>query len=503
MSKFVKLSKLIRDQLPGGVTDNHENFVAFLEYYYEWLENKHNPVDNVRNWDLYSSVDSDVDAFVEEFKKEVLGSIPVNILADKRRLIRHSKDFWQSKGTDRSFKFLFRILFNEDIEVYYPKENIFRLSAGNWVPNDRVLIMTSTHEPTEFLYKRIRQVRQINPFESVEASAVVVKSFKRLSGRILQTILFIDDVLGEFEDGYQIQLIEDSSVRENLYPIVSGVTIPVSGEGYKKGDQLVVPTNGDWVIEGELNETLMFDTNVTSVLVADDIIVEINDVITTDFEYDGKVLTLSSFSSGDLVKVTLPSVPGYIEVDAVSATGGILGARIYDFPVGFTEDKTIYPVSKSGFGAEVVFESGVLGFVPGYYLGNEGKASSTNYLLDSMYYQEYSYVIRSSLTVDKYADIVKRVLHPAGMKMFGEISIMSLISLIIRGFKTDIYPVILPNETEVISSEAMHSRVASLDRHKNVLNSDIRSYQDIMLSDFFDNYTQKWDFAIDTLVEIE
>ena len=40
-------------------------------------------------------------------------------------------------------------------------------------------------------------------------------------------------------------------------------------------------------------------------------------------------------------------------------------------------------------------------------------------LQDNDFYQEYSYLIRITEIVDKYRDVVKRVLHPAGSKMFG------------------------------------------------------------------------------------
>ena len=68
--------------------------------------------------------------------------------------------------------------------------------------------------------------------------------------------------------------------------------------------------------------------------------------------------------------------------------------------------------------------SGVVTF-PGRYTDTKGFLSWNNKLQDNYYYQEFSYVLRVSEALDKYRDIVKRVLHPAGTKQFNELTIVS------------------------------------------------------------------------------
>jgi 6-phosphogluconolactonase (cycloisomerase 2 family) len=46
-------------------------------------------------------------------------------------------------------------------------------------------------------------------------------------------------------------------------------------------------------------------------------------------------------------------------------------------------------------------------------------------LQDNDFYQEYSYLIKVTEIVDRYRDVVKRVLHPAGAKMFGSYQFVS------------------------------------------------------------------------------
>jgi hypothetical protein len=51
------------------------------------------------------------------------------------------------------------------------------------------------------------------------------------------------------------------------------------------------------------------------------------------------------------------------------------------------------------------------------------------YIHDGDYYQEYSYEILSKISVDRYADMFKKVMHTAGTKFFGSALIVEEDSL--------------------------------------------------------------------------
>jgi len=503
VAKSVTLSKLIAQQVPGHVRKNYDTFVKFLEYYYEWLEQKYGPTDVIRNWETYGSVDSDVDEFVNEFKSETLYSLPLSIVGDKRRLLLHAREFLKTKGTERSFKFLFRILFNEDVDLYLPKENIFRLSDGDWVKNDNVIVATSINDPSTFLYKRIKQVRVINEFLTEEASALVIKAERYRRDKIVRNRFFVSDVRGVFKDTHPVFLESDEGTYEYLYPIVTSVDITTAGTGYIKGDTISLDGTAQWVVSGTLNIAKIFDTKVTSLLAASDIVVKVNTVTTTSFTFDGRYITLSSYAEGDDVEVLFPSVTGYVEVDGVDSTGGIVQTRIYDFPIGYPTSPTYSITSRTGSGAVLQVNVGTVGYVAGYYIGSKGMPSSTNFLQDSLYYQEYSYVIRASRSVDTYASIVKQLLHPAGMMMFGEISILSLISMIIRDMKSYVDVVVLYGSYVLVTSEALHSRVMTYDKHKTAVDLDVNTYENFTIQSVLNNYRTKWDYGLPVTVTIQ
>ena len=56
----------------------------------------------------------------------------------------------------------------------------------------------------------------------------------------------------------------------------------------------------------------------------------------------------------------------------------------------------------------------------GRWTGTFGFLDSDMYIQDSFYYQDFSYIIKSTVPAYKWRTLVKKLLHPAGMNLFGE-----------------------------------------------------------------------------------
>jgi len=61
----------------------------------------------------------------------------------------------------------------------------------------------------------------------------------------------------------------------------------------------------------------------------------------------------------------------------------------------------------------------------GFFSSTKGFSSEDKYIHDNFYYQEFSYVIRVNQMLSKYRDIIKTLVHPAGVKLFGDYVISS------------------------------------------------------------------------------
>jgi hypothetical protein len=64
------------------------------------------------------------------------------------------------------------------------------------------------------------------------------------------------------------------------------------------------------------------------------------------------------------------------------------------------------------------------GIAEGYWK-DEASFLNTKYLHDNNYYQSHSYVVESGLSLDKYRDVLLRVAHVSGTKLFGKVTKVS------------------------------------------------------------------------------
>jgi hypothetical protein len=133
----LKTSILASRQLPEFVRDEYPAFVSFVEAYYEFLENKQTDQNN----DLtnqakilrgISDVDDSIDQFEQSFFNTYASLLPRDGAVDKSLLIKHILPLYLAKGNEKAFKLLFRMIFDSEIEISYPKNNVLRASDGKW-----------------------------------------------------------------------------------------------------------------------------------------------------------------------------------------------------------------------------------------------------------------------------------------------------------------------------------------------------------------------------------
>jgi hypothetical protein len=67
-------------------------------------------------------------------------------------------------------------------------------------------------------------------------------------------------------------------------------------------------------------------------------------------------------------------------------------------------------------------ELGIVYTTPGNFINSDGKVSdSSKRIQDSRFYQDYSYQIRTTESINQYRDIVRKLLHPIGLALFGSL----------------------------------------------------------------------------------
>jgi hypothetical protein len=155
--------------------------------------------------------------------------------------------------------------------------------------------------------------------------------------------------------------------------------------------------------------------------------VNVTGQITGGSGYDQLYLPIASVVSSNVqasnavIEVTAVLGSGETLYSANSTQGKILSLQILQSGSGYTTPPTLN-LTQIGDGtaqAEVTIITGAFTY-PGRYLNDDGHISSYNFIQDRDYYQKFSYVVKVKQSLDKYRSVLKNLVHPAGMKLFGE-----------------------------------------------------------------------------------
>ncbi len=231
MALDAKLSSLVEDQFPSFYKEEGPKFLAFVKAYYQYLETTGKQQDIQRNLKTYKDIDTTIDDYIKYFRSELMPEIPNDALADKKLLAKRIKDLYTTKGTIDSYKLLFKILYDEDVEINFPADQMLKLSDGDF-RIDRYLV--THHDPRAYtlIGKTIKGTDS-------QAEALV-EDVKRLvaKNRDIDQIL-LSNVKGSFNHLEAIQ-IKDSPASGGYAPIVEcgirTVTVTTGGGEYRKGD---------------------------------------------------------------------------------------------------------------------------------------------------------------------------------------------------------------------------------------------------------------------------
>ena len=109
-----------------------------------------------------------------------------------------------------------------------------------------------------------------------------------------------------------------------------------------------------------------------------------------------------------------------ITANVVTGNGEVTALQVIDSGFAYSNAEIVDFVSEDNLRAgtaKMVLDGHGIGI--GYYRSSKGFLSDDIYVHDNDYYQEYSYEILSKISVDRYSDMFKKVMHVAGTKFFG------------------------------------------------------------------------------------
>jgi hypothetical protein len=432
----VKLQTAVTKQLPEFIREDYLTFTAFIEAYYEYLESV-----DARNIEDLRNIDNTVYEYLIYINNET-GFLNFTDLTlaniNPRIFLRKTKQAFIAKGTEESYKFLFRLLFKKPVEINYPWEQVLKTSDGKWKQDTSLFVHVDTGNVLNAIGNRVTILGTNTNIKIYVDGAVNIRD------NIYE--LFIDkNFYGTLSIGDKVSF---EGFSGTIIPTTERYSIDYAGSGYKVGDlitntfaigsitieQILKVTKVDTTIvdpvTGRINggiqsvSTVKFGCGYASTFTINafkNIPALINSRLTISRTTSGN--TSVKYDSKENSRITSYTESGtIINDDAIE--GGYAGpfyagTLLNSFTNGTdnTVDMTTVAVIRCHIGAVARYQ--------GYYISTDGFLDDDIRLQDSKYYQKYSYVLKADERLVDYKSYIKSFVHAAGLALFSEYQIQN------------------------------------------------------------------------------
>lgn len=247
-----KLSSIVSNQFPAFFKEEGENFLAFIEAYYEYLEQNGKLTEAIQNLEGTRDINTTLDEYIQYFQDTLLPSVPHEVAADKRLLAKYVKFYNVTRGSLASYKLLFRTLYNEAVEVYYPADQMLKVSDGDW-NHDQYLVTNYDINNYKFIGKTIQG-------QESRAEALV----EDIVGRVIRNRdvmqINVSNVRGSFNHLEPVRILDEAPSGTGHAPLVEAgiaqIEIISPGGEYNEGDVVELLSND----VGDFGKVVVTDT---------------------------------------------------------------------------------------------------------------------------------------------------------------------------------------------------------------------------------------------------
>ena len=417
-----KVSQLVAGQLPEFIRENYSTFTTFVEAYYKFLEQDSGALELVQNARSYNDIDATTSDFVQYFLSTYIKDIPVNALANKRMLVKKISDLYTAKGSDLSFKLLFRIMYDSDVTVSHPYDYVLRPSDGTWEQRVSLRVTLSSGSTSDILDRYLTYKK-----DGITYNEPIVR-VKTLSSNIYEVFLKSTST-APYTIGDNVTVSDGTN---NIFvgvikPTTTGYSISYGGTGFRAGqifnvnagggvNSLVrilrVNTSGGVTLLKLLNFGYGFTSDLTVNLY-------------NNLQTVGQLEQIGNYTSGfdeefimmspDLI--TNPSRYFSTDYVAIGYTGTTL-AR-FQSSQSYARSDTFSTTAFDTSVATINFTVGAVAKYPGQYISSKGFLSEPEVRLQNVnQYQPFAYELQSELDISLFYDTVLKLVHPAGTRLF-------------------------------------------------------------------------------------
>lgn len=415
-----KISRLVPGQLPEFIQSEYPTFVAFIKAYYEFLEQDQNAQELLQNARSYNDIDTTIDSFVQYFIKQYYDILPKELLVDKRALVKKINDLYASKGSVNSYKLLFKLLFNKNVDVKYPSLQVLKASDGKWIQKNSFYVQTISGDPDTIansvvVIKNPTYEAEVQLYERRQVIEISTQGVYGVSPN--KSEFFFNNNSNPPISGGDF-VYAKGFIGVVLYSI-GNISIVDGGSGFRVGDIInvdilrgtgaklkVVKTGINGAIKNVqpitfgVNYPEEFFYNYTKI---------ITNQVQASFEYAAPNITVRDNTVG--IKDRGVVTKNDYSYDAFE--GSYAGEPLATFKY----DEGFYTSDADNVDAIFSIGRGIKNFYPGYFINNDGFLSDDIFLENEELYQPYAYQISIDEQLAKYKNAVMDIVHPAGKKL--------------------------------------------------------------------------------------
>jgi len=119
----------IKEVLPQYYASAYPNLITFLEGYYDYMDSD-GTIDAIQDlYSLYDLESTDL-KYIEQIFASIADGANSTYFGEPREVLRNFANFYRVKGTKYSAEGFFRAFYGLDVEIEYPKNNLFIVSES-------------------------------------------------------------------------------------------------------------------------------------------------------------------------------------------------------------------------------------------------------------------------------------------------------------------------------------------------------------------------------------
>jgi hypothetical protein len=143
------ISSYIDELVPDHVESTYPDLVNFLKTYALYMERTNKSGFYLNSLDIQRDIDHVEEALLTELQNEIGIAVPRDFATNPRMFYKRLVEFYKSRGTPESITSFFRVIYDDEVETYFPFVDVLIPSDGKWTDQTADIIADRTkYTPT-------------------------------------------------------------------------------------------------------------------------------------------------------------------------------------------------------------------------------------------------------------------------------------------------------------------------------------------------------------------